>query len=141
MAEAKLNNLVNNMAKKSNDEVQSSLKSNEPENRFAAAVVVGDKKLPYGDDLVELLNDPDPLVTQAARRSLIVLSYHVDAAKKAKFKGFAPKAVDYGPQPGAGKVAKSNSVKNWKNFLSKNEKILSSLNDVAPESSTSPKSK
>jgi hypothetical protein len=101
-------------------------------------VVVGDKVLPYADDLIQLLNDPDPLVTQAARRSLIVLSYHVDAVKKAKYKGFAPKQVDYGPDLGAGKVAKSSSVKRWKDFITKNDKILVSLRTTSPLASATP---
>jgi len=130
---------MNNISKQSDESIRSLLADSKAEVRFAAAVVVGDKKLPFGSELIELFNDTDHLVVQAARRSLVVLSYHVDAAKKAKVKGFTPKAVDYGPALGSGKAAKSASSRNWRSFITKNEKILNSLQTAADTPSKSGK--
>ncbi len=117
--------------------MQSALKSDKADVRFAAAIVVGDKKLPFTSDLIELLKDSDAMVTQAARRSLVVLSYHIDAAKKAKYKGFKPQAVDYGPQPTASKTSKNTSATRWKDFMTRNEKVLTGLNNSSDSTSKS----
>jgi hypothetical protein len=48
---------------------------------LAAAYVVGERQLPWQSEMIALLRDRDPYVRLAARRSLVVLSYHALAAQ------------------------------------------------------------
>src|SRR4051794_2175436 len=59
----------------SEGELRDALKAARPEQRFAAAYVVGEKRLGWHEDLVPLLQDPSVPVRQAARRSLVILSF------------------------------------------------------------------
>ncbi len=43
--------------------------------RFAAAYVVGEKKVPLAREMIQMLNDNNVPVQQASRRSLILLGY------------------------------------------------------------------
>jgi hypothetical protein len=102
--------------------------------RFAAAVVVGEKGFPLADYLVELLADPDVLVRQAARRSLVVLSYYVDAAKKSNSKTLKPQAVDHGPKS-TNKWVVRDAQKRWQDWVAKNRTALSKI-QVTQDSTT-----
>jgi hypothetical protein len=81
-----------------------------------------------------VLKDPDVLVRQAARRSLVVLSYYVDAAQKAKQKNAKPKAVDFGPKPTATNYGIKDSAKKWKDWVAKHEKDLQNLPNASKTS-------
>src|SRR5262245_29766591 len=61
----------------SESELMSGLKSGKDEERFAATWYVGEKKLTVPEDLIELLGDQNVMVQQAARRSLIMITYDV----------------------------------------------------------------
>jgi hypothetical protein len=116
------------------------LKSTKPEMRFAAAVVVGEKALPLADYLVEMISDPDILVRQAARRSLVVLSYYVDAAKKSNLKNAKPQTVDYGPKSVTKWVVK-DSQKKWEDWVGRNRTALAKLEVTQDSTSPTPDAK
>jgi hypothetical protein len=126
VAQRQLESLIKQVSNKSESEIKDLLKSPKPEMRFAAAVVVGDKGLHLADPLVEMLNDSDILVRQAARRSLVVLSYYVDAGKKAKLRNVKPQAVDYGPKTTTKWVVK-DSQKKWQDWVDKNRTALGKI--------------
>ena len=107
-------------------ELRVTLKHRSPARRFAAAYVVGERLLEWQDDLLPLLEDRSEAVRQAARRSLIILSFLIlnpDEAQRLRSPqrsgAVTPlselnKPADYGPEPGAKPVARSQAVKQWK---------------------------
>jgi hypothetical protein len=134
VAQRQLESLVKQVSSKSASEIKDLLQSNKPEMRFAAAVVVGDKALPLADYLVELLNDKDVLVRQAARRSLVVMSYYVDAEKKSKLRNVKPQIVDFGPKSTTQWQVK-DAQKKWKDWITANRLALAKV-QVTPNSTT-----
>src|SRR5579871_6755082 len=56
------------------DAVKAYLTSKNQEDRAAAAYVIGEKKLPFRNELITALGDSNKLTQQAARRSLILLA-------------------------------------------------------------------
>jgi HEAT repeat protein len=112
----------------SEPELRASLKHRASDRRFAAAYVVGERLLGWPEDLIPLLEDNSDAVRQAARRSLIILSFltlnpeeaqrirapqrGVPETPLSQLKG----AVDFGPQPGAKQAARARAVKQWKEW-------------------------
>ena len=90
-----------------------------------AAYVVGERRLRWPSDLIPLLDDPTDLIRQAARRSLIILSFlELNPEEAARLANPAPgqvptpldqlnKPVDFGPAPGAVKAARRTAVDKW----------------------------
>lgn len=90
-----------------------------------AAYVVGERRLRWPTDLIPLLDDPNDLIRQAARRSLIILSFlelnPEEAARLASpVAGQQPtplaklnKPVDFGPASGATKAARKTAMDKW----------------------------
>jgi hypothetical protein len=72
------------------------------EVRAAAAGVVGDKKLPYGSQLADLVADADSRVSQAARHALVRLT-----------------GQDFGPDDAADLAARSQAASRWREWWSK----------------------
>lgn len=124
--------LTMDCCKKSKNELCDMLKSSKPEERFSAALAVGEKGLPLTGELIKLLTDSSDPVRQAARRSLVLTSYHLDAMKKANKKGAQPNYVDFGPVPNANPMLQQQSARAWATWASKNEKDLKQLEIVAP---------
>lgn len=124
--------------KKDKGELCDMLKSDKAEERFSAALAIGEKGLPLTSELIKLLTDNSDSVRQAARRSLMLTSYHLDAMNKAKKKGAEPTYVDFGPLPNVNPMYQQQSAKAWAAWATKNEKDLKKLEQlVAPtESST-----
>jgi hypothetical protein len=58
--------LIETTAKKSENDVKTALTSERADERFAAAVVVGEKGMHLVNELIELISDNDVLVRQAA---------------------------------------------------------------------------
>jgi hypothetical protein len=131
LLQRELTSLIETTAQQSDADLRAGLKSDRAESRFAAAFVIGEKGLPFADDLIASLNDRNPLVRQAARRSLVLLSYHIDAAKKANRKGAKPKAVDFGPGPAASPRDWTTSAKKWKAWMDQNKSHLEARLDAA----------
>jgi hypothetical protein len=97
------------------------------EGRFAAAYVVGERQLAWQPDLIARLTDPNDYVRQAARRSLVILSFFAlrDGADAGADAGESPAAgkgvkkdqiVDFGPQPKADKEAQKAAAKKWEDW-------------------------
>jgi rhodanese-related sulfurtransferase len=103
------------------------LKSGKAEERFSAALAIGEKGLPLTSELIGLLGDKSDPVRQAARRSLALTSYHLDALKKVGKRGATPTYVDFGPIPNANPMQQQQSVKAWTDWAAKNEKDIKKL--------------
>jgi hypothetical protein len=119
--------LTMDCCKKEKAELCDMLKSGKPEERFAAALAIGEKGLPLTSEMIGLLTDTSDPVRQAARRSLALTSYHLDAMKKAGKKGVTPTYVDFGPIPNANAAQQKQAVKAWTEWATKNEKDLKKL--------------
>src|SRR5262245_42245208 len=100
-------------------ELRAALKSAAPERRVAAARIIGEKRQPWVKELIDVLTDPHPAVRQAARRSLVILSFLAlnpeEAALIASPNPSRPpkplselkRPVDFGPKPTAGPAARA----------------------------------
>ncbi len=75
--------LVRNLYRLGTKGLREKLGDERPEVRVAAVTVVGVRKLPWGFELINLLEDTDPRVGQAARKSLVQLA----------------QGSDFGPEP------------------------------------------
>jgi len=129
--------LTMDCCKKDKGELCDMLKSEKAEERFSAAFAIGEKKLPLTAELIGMLTDKSNPVRQAARRSLILTSYHVDAMRKESKKGAAATYVDYGPLPNANAEALKVSTKNWTAWAKTYEKDLKKLQQRVEPNSTS----
>jgi HEAT repeat protein len=101
--------------------------------RFMAAYVIGEKRLPWPKDLIPLLEDQSDEVRQAARRSLVILSFlELNPEEAAVIAAPAPsrpptplaklhKPVDFGPAAGAGKPTRKTAVTKWTDWWAKRE--------------------
>lgn len=79
-------------------DLKAQLKHARAEVRAAAAQVVGTKKLRWGAELIDLLEDKETAVQQAARQALVRLSGE----------------VDYGPSPGADAADRADAIRQWR---------------------------
>lgn len=132
-----VHNMTMECCKKDKGELCDMLKSDKAEERFSAALAIGEKGLPLTGELIGLLTDKSDPVRQAVRRSLILTSYHLDAMKKANKKGVVPTYVDFGPIPNANPAYQKQSAKAWADWATKNEKDLKKLEQMLePTSAT-----
>jgi hypothetical protein len=107
------------------DELRAALRSRKASRRFVAAYVVGDRRLMWTKELITRLTDRVPAVRQAARRSLVILSFLAlnpeEAALIASPTPSRPlkplsalvQAVDFGPLPQANRKAQKTAAKKW----------------------------
>ena len=123
--------------KKDKGELCDMLKSDKAEERFSAALAIGEKGLPLTSELIRLLTDKSDPVRQAARRSLSLTSYHLDAMNKANKKGVQPTYVDFGPLPNVNPMYQQQSAKAWAAWATKNEKDLKKLEQLVAPTETS----
>lgn len=123
------------------DEVERGLSSFDFRVKYAAILVVGEKNLSVGNKLFELLDDRNEYVQQAARKALAVKSYYL--LKEIKEFNSPPKNknlkvnpstlkvgidyVDFGPMAYDSENLISVSVSRWKEWFSKKENDLISL--------------
>lgn len=96
--------LVKNLARQPASTIKEKLADKRPEVRSAAAWVVADRRLPYGDELIEMLSDKDMDVGQAARQALNRL---------------AGGDTDYGPNRGATDAERAMAIKQWREWWTK----------------------
>jgi rhodanese-related sulfurtransferase len=122
--------------KKDKGELCDMLKSDKAEERFSAAFAIGEKKLPLTTELIGMLTDKSDPVRQAARRSLILTSYHLDAMRKENKKGAVAGYIDYGPLPNVNEANVKISVKNWTAWAKANDKDLKKLQQRMEPTST-----
>jgi HEAT repeat protein len=109
-------------------ELLAALRSPAPEQRFAAALVVGERRLPWINPLIGLLTDPNPAVRQAARRSLVILSFlklnpeeavliaSANPSRPPKSLADLNQPVDFGPKPADGRADQVKAAKKWKQW-------------------------
>ena len=102
----------------SEEELRAALRSPAADLRFVAVHAIGDRRLDWSSELIARLTDGHPAVRQAARRSLLILSFlavNPDEARTApgtplgKFKP----PVDFGPAPTATKAAQQAAARKW----------------------------
>jgi hypothetical protein len=109
------------------DEVtlRAALRSKSGAERFAASYIVGERLLPWQDELIDQLTDPSDIVRQAARRSLVMLSFFTlrgeratpGADNPAGEKGTEkPSVVDFGPKAHSDKPAREEAAKKWRTW-------------------------
>jgi hypothetical protein len=107
--------------------LRTALTGRSTEGRFAAAYVVGERQLAWQPDLIARLTDPNEYVRQAARRSLVILSFFAlrEGAEAGQEAGDSTAAgegvkkdevVDFGPKPGADKEAQRAAAKKWEDW-------------------------
>jgi hypothetical protein len=116
--------------------LKQSLKSDKVETRFAAAYVVGEKKVPLPQELIALLSDRNQDVQQVARRSLILLAYQATAKKTpgqspakeaAAAKSQVTRLLKLGPSPTTNKSSVASATKRWKEWWEQNDPELEKL--------------
>jgi len=104
------------------DTLRAALTSKSSTERLAATYVVGERQLPWTADLIARITDSNPLVRQAARRSLVILSYFtiqaekVDGSSTGDKSAGKPAIVDFGPNLADGKTARQKAAKNWQDW-------------------------
>jgi hypothetical protein len=108
--------------------------------RLTAAYVVGERQLPWIADLLDRLTDSNALVRQAARRSLVILSYFALQSSKpnsavADDSACDAPIVDFGPQLNGDRVAQERAASEWKDWWDRQapgaDKKRSALSSVA----------
>jgi HEAT repeat protein len=112
----------------SEPELRATLKHPSAERRFVATYVVGERLLEWQTDLLRLLEDNSEAVRQAARRSLVILSFLTLNPEEARRVRSPQRAgdvtpltalkppVDFGPVPGASRSARAKAVKEWREW-------------------------
>jgi hypothetical protein len=112
----------------SEPELRAALKHPSAERRFVATYVVGERLLEWQKDLFRLLEDKSEAVRQAARRSLVILSFltlNPEEARRIRSPQrtgpVTPQSelkppVDFGPLPGAPASARARAVKEWREW-------------------------
>ena len=119
--ERQLLTLLRSALDASEDELRAALKSTVPVNRFVAAYAIGERRLLWQDDLIPLLLDNDDAVRQAARRSLVILSFlklNPEVASAGPGKPGPPAdrltpARDFGPRPRAPVAGRKKAAEEW----------------------------
>jgi hypothetical protein len=96
--------LAKHLTRRGGKTLREALKADQVQVRLAAVKVVGTRRLMYGQDLIDLLNDADAGVRQAARQALVQLARGV---------------VDYGPEPTAGETERAEAVRQWQTWWGK----------------------
>ena len=97
------NLLLKHLYRQPKDVLKQQLKNEMPEVRGVAAYIVGYKSLPWGNDLIGMLDDYSPLVRQGARGGLIRLS----------------RGQDFGPQPGSSETQRQQAIRRWQAWWNK----------------------
>ena len=76
------------------------VKSEDPNERWAAARAIANSRAPLGDELIQLLGDPEPTIVQEARTALQSLA----------------RGEDFGPTEGADANEKEEAVATWRRW-------------------------
>jgi hypothetical protein len=93
------------------DSLRAALNSKNSAERLTAAYVIGERQLPWTGDLIDHLSDSNVMVSQAARRSLIILSYLVLLTDPEN--GSRKLIADFGPTNGADKADRAEAARKW----------------------------
>lgn len=123
--------LVSRAYQADEETLRAALKSKSGAERFAAAYAIGERQLLWYPELIERLTDSNSLVRQAARRSLIILSFltlqeeQFSSAGKSSDK---PQAVDFGPKQDDDKPAQEEAARKWREWW--NDHTKSKQSDI-----------
>ena len=135
--------MVDSVSHQDESTLRQSLHSDKVEVRFAAAYVVGDKKIPIPRALIGVLGDASEDVQQMARRSLILLGTFATTPQPTEESTAAQKAakrevekqvnrlVKLGPTPTKSKAAIASASKKWTDRWDKNDPELEKLKAAA----------
>jgi hypothetical protein len=93
--------LAKNLTRQSADTLKALLRHNERDIRIAAVDAIGAKKLRFGTELIDLLQDGDADVRQASRRALVQIA-----------------GVDHGPGPNANVDEREAAITRWRAWWS-----------------------
>lgn len=74
LQQAQLAAFVQRVSQEDEETLRKRCRSQNPVERFAAAVAIGQKDLPLKPELTALRSDPNPVVRQAAAQSLLLMS-------------------------------------------------------------------
>jgi HEAT repeat protein len=97
-------------------QLRQALASDDAEERWAAVVTVGNRRLPYAEELTGLLRDPDRLVRRDARKTLVQLA---DGA-------------DYGPTDDEDPAAVDAAVAKWQQWC-RLQTLIAQYQQTAPD--------
>jgi hypothetical protein len=92
--------LVRHLSRQSIGLLRSRFKADQAEIRLAAATLAGSRKLPLGEELIELLGDREPEVRDAAHRALVQIAG----------------GKDHGPSRDAGADERAEAVRQWRQW-------------------------
>ncbi|HZT79994.1 MAG TPA: HEAT repeat domain-containing protein, partial [Gemmataceae bacterium] len=106
---------LHELSRQSEAELKARLADPQPGVRWAAAQIIGARRLHLEKDLIERLDDPDPAVRQAARAALVRLA----------------RGTDFGPSPLAVKSARARAQRQWEEWLTHEEKGAAGAADLA----------
>jgi hypothetical protein len=95
--------LAKHLNRQTDVQLKDLLKHERPEVKAAAAQEIGNRRLPLGNELIDLLESSEPSVQQAARGALRQLS----------------RGLDYGPEPDASVVARETATRLWREWWAK----------------------
>jgi hypothetical protein len=91
------------------------LRSDVPEERLAAVRVIRVLGLPLGDDLLRMLNDPEPAICQEARSCLCAMA----------------RGLDFGPAPNASAEERARALEQWHSWWAKRAGTNSVFHEIA----------
>lgn len=123
------------VAQQADDAIKVYLTGSQRLDRAAAAYVVGEKKLPYRDELINMLGDSNKQVQQMARRSLILLANFAVAKQNepAKVTGSRVRdLVKIGPS-GTAHWEVDMASKKWRAWWDKNDPDQERLKNAVKE--------
>ena len=98
-----LNGLLRALAKEDPENIRRKLQDFDPFTRWLAIQVTGKKRLPFEYDLIDLLDDPHPMVRKAAHQALVRVA----------------RSTDLGPLPKASAGDVENSQRTWRVWLTR----------------------
>lgn len=101
--------------------IEKGLINGDPRIRYAAMLAAGEKRLPLNKEFLSGLQDPDALVRQAARRSLVILSAVKMNPPKTDFKFVKANYVDFGPPPCCTKREADAARDLWEEWIAERE--------------------
>jgi hypothetical protein len=113
--------------------LKKTLQDKQPERRYAAAYVIGEKKVPLPQELIELLSDGNADVQQMARRSLILLACQANSQTipndkpSSTLRTQVNKLVKFGPNPTAKKKGIQTASQKWTDWWEQNDPDLEKL--------------
>jgi hypothetical protein len=134
-----LKRVISEVSRQDESTLRQTLKSDKVEMRFAAAYVVGDKKIPIPQPLIDTLGDSNEDVQQMARRSLVLLGCYATTKQPTDETTSAQKAaarevekqvnrlIKLGPSPTKSKTLIASASKKWTDWWEKNDPHLEKL--------------